>query len=67
MDFLILMGISLLVSTLFIMLIHYVINPLVKLLYYSYEPLAFHYRFKIGCRIEKVKRLLGKSTPKRPH
>lgn len=69
-DGLILLLAGLLVSLSFVSFVHFIVAPLVKFLFYTYEPLMFHYTLKLSLRIKKLKKVwekFWKSTVKRPY
>jgi hypothetical protein len=52
---------SLIISVSFVALVHFLVKPLVKRLYLKYEPLAFHYEYKLRKRVERHKKNLKKT------
>jgi hypothetical protein len=59
---LLLLGIFLSVS--FVSFVHYIVRPLVKMTYDKYEPLWFHYNYKLRKRVEKTWRKVREKSLK---
>lgn len=55
---------GLLLSISFVNLVHFIVRPYVKFTYLKYEPLCFHYQYKIRKRLEKVREKFMKSWVK---
>lgn len=56
MEGLLLLVVSLVIAILFAIGVHFIVAPYVKFLYFTYEPIMFHYKYKLACRIKKVKK-----------
>ncbi len=52
-----LLGLTL--SMTFVSVLHFIVAPLLDRLYEKYEPLVWHWSFKLRKRLEKVKEKLG--------
>jgi hypothetical protein len=60
MNGLVLLPVGLFVSLSFVIFIHFIVAPLVKNLYWRYEPIMFHYKFKLVCRLKKLRKVIEK-------
>lgn len=49
-------------ATLFVVMVHYIVRPFVFAMYEYYEPILFHYKFKITHKFRGILKKFRKSS-----